>query len=127
MTLRFITTLHGACLCLLATGAQAAGPTSTPMQTTVIDNPGGGTNRIEVTGNTARNITVQCGDGAQAAPGRARANAGDSTINSVDIDRRALQGRTVIVTGRNVEGTDLRVDCADGAAPAANVNSVNIR
>ncbi|MDA7419092.1 hypothetical protein PGB34_22195 [Xenophilus arseniciresistens] len=124
-------------LCALVGGAQAVGPTgpvgpvgaaggTSTTTTTVIDNPGSGTNRIEVTGNTARNIVVQCAHNGQA-PAQAAPN-----VNSVNVDGRALQGRTVIITGRNTQDIDARVDCnnsnsTDGRTGAANVNSVNIR
>lgn len=131
-------------LCALAGASHAVGPTgptgptgpvglnrgattgsASSTTTTVIDNPGGGTNRIEITGNTARNITVHCGD---ATSGR----AGAGSVNSVHVDGKALQGRTVIVQGRNTQDIDARVDCgananAGASRGAANVNSVNIR
>lgn len=81
--------------------------------------PGTG-NRIEVTGNTASN--VRCADGASVA------------VNSVDVEGGKLDGRTVIVQGRNVQD----VDCPpakDGGAnaagvraqPPSQVNSIKIR
>lgn len=126
-------------LCALVGGAQAVGPTgpvgpvganagTSSTRTTVIDNPGSGTNRIEVTGNTARNIVVQCASNGQPVTQPA------PNVNNVNVDGRALQGRTVIITGRNTQDIDARVDCSNndaqntGAARgAANVNSVNIR
>ncbi|WP_234193312.1 hypothetical protein [Pseudacidovorax sp. NFM-22] len=88
--------------------------------TTMIERPGPGTNRIEVTGNSTRNVQVRCADGTAAPAG--------ANINSVDIDSRALQGRTVVVTGRNTRDVKVGVGCAaGGAGGAANVNSVNIR
>ena len=90
--------------------------------TTVIQNPGSGTNRIEVTGNKAQNVQVQCADGP-----RATANAQGGNVNSVNIDKRALEGKTVIVTGRNSRDVRADADCQRGQAPNANVNSVNIR
>ncbi|WP_038217591.1 hypothetical protein [Xenophilus azovorans] len=86
--------------------------------TTVIDNPGGGTNRIEVTGNSVRSVQTGCTDGV-------------ANVNSVNIDGQSLKGRTIIVQGRNVR--DVHVDgkdCADkkGQRPAgANVNSITIQ
>lgn len=96
--------------------------------TTVIDNPGSGTNRIEVTNNQARNITVHCGD----ATATGRGSTVSPSVNSVNVEGQALQGRTVIITGRNAQDIDARVDCGSnppvGASRgAANVNSVNIR
>ncbi|MDM0055341.1 hypothetical protein [Variovorax fucosicus] len=89
--------------------------------TTVIENPGSGTNRIEVSGNKAQNVQVQCADG------NAKNTAAAGNVNSVNIDGRALQGKTVIVTGRNSRDVRADADCKGGAAPNANVNSVNIR
>jgi hypothetical protein len=90
--------------------------------TTVIQNPGSGTNRIEVTGNSASNVQVQCADGSR----RTTAPPAGS-VNSVDGAARALQGKTVIVTGRNSHDVRVDADCKGGATPSANVNSVNIR
>ncbi|MGK6307234.1 hypothetical protein [Variovorax sp. DT-64] len=93
--------------------------------TTVIQNPGSGTNRIEVTGNSARNVQVRCPDGSR------KADVAASNVNSVNIDGRALQGKTVIVSGRNSRDihadADADADCRGGAPSNANVNSVNIR
>ncbi|MFE8646067.1 hypothetical protein ACFX58_13370 [Sphingomonas sp. NCPPB 2930] len=104
----------GAGLALLAPLAGAG--------TTVIEQPGSGTNRIEVTGNRATNVQAYCADGRTAsAPG--------TNVNSVNIDGRSLQGKTVIVTGRNSQ--DVRTSTQDCDAPAVrgggNVNGVNIR
>ncbi|MET3517087.1 hypothetical protein ABIC63_004886 [Pseudacidovorax sp. 1753] len=86
----------------------------------MIERPGTGTNRIEVTGNSASNVQVRCADGTATTAG--------ANVNSVAIDSRALQGRTVVVTGRNTRDVKAGVDCAQGGAgAAANVNSVNIR
>ena len=90
--------------------------------TTVIEQPGSGTNRIEVTGNRATNVQAYCADGRTAlAPG--------TNVNSVNIDGKALQGKTVIVTGRNSQ--DVRTGTRDCDTPAVrgagNVNGVNIR
>lgn len=91
--------------------------------TTVIQNPGSGTNRIEVTGNKAQNVQVNCAEGVAGKNTNAPGN-----VNSVNIDGRALQGKTVIVTGRNSRDVRADADCQRGrAAPNANVNSVNIR
>ena len=77
-------------------------------------------NRIEVTGNTARNVEVRCGpDGTRPTV----------NVNSVNVEAGALRGKTVIVTGRNTQ--DVRVqDCPKappGQLDGVNVNSVNIR
>lgn len=93
--------------------------------TTVIENPGSGTNRIEVTGNTAQNVQVQCADGSRK---KTAPQAAGSSVNSVNIDGRALAGKTVVVTGRNSRDVRATADCQDGAAaPTTNVNSVTIR
>lgn len=107
---------------VLATGAGWAAGVSDRNNgtTTMIERPGPGTNRIEVTGNSASNVQVRCADGTATTAG--------ANINSVDVDSRALQGRTVVVTGRNTRDVKAGVDCAPGGAgAAANVNSVNIR
>jgi len=93
--------------------------------TTVIENPGSGTNRIEVSGNKAQNVQVQCADGRNGAAATSGANV--NSTNSVNIDGRALQGKSVIVTGRNSRDVRADADCKGGTAPNANVNSVNIR
>ena len=77
-------------------------------------------NRIEVTGNTARNVEVRCGpDGTRPTV----------NVNSVNVEAGALRGKTVIVTGRNTQ--DVRVQHCPKAPPGqldgVNVNSVNIR
>ena len=92
-------------------------------ETQVIRNPGSGTNRIEVTGNSAQNVQAKCAP----ANGRPTTNAPPASINSVDVDRRALQGKTVILTGRNSQDVHVDADCQNGVRPNANVNSVNIR
>lgn len=105
---------------LLAGAGWAAGLSSDRSTTTMIERPGTGTNRVEVTGNSASNVQVRCADGTASTAG--------ANVNSVDIDSRALQGRTVIITGRNARDLKAGVDCAQGGAgAAANVNSVNIR
>ncbi|MCS4509695.1 hypothetical protein [Xylophilus ampelinus] len=106
----------GAGLALLAPLAGAG--------TTVIEQPGSGTNRIEVTGNRATNVQVHCADGRIAA-------APTANVNSVDIDGKALEGRTIVVTGRNSQ--DVRLSPQDCNVPAVrgsgdvNVNGVTIR
>ncbi|RYY60743.1 MAG: hypothetical protein EOO24_59565, partial [Comamonadaceae bacterium] len=93
MTLKKLPPFALAGLCALAGAAHAVGPTGpvgpvgpnagattgasgSATTTTVIDNPGSGSNRIEITGNTARNITVHCGDAGvvdhRGGGGRAR-------------------------------------------------------
>jgi hypothetical protein len=89
--------------------------------TTVIQNPGSGTNRIEVTGNSARNVQVRCADGSR------NTDVAGSKVNSVNLDGRALQGKTVIVTGRNSRDIHADADCKGSAGSNTNVNSVNIR
>ncbi|AMM24590.1 hypothetical protein AX767_09695 [Variovorax sp. PAMC 28711] len=91
--------------------------------TTVIQNPGGGTNHIEVTGNSAKNVEVTCAPGLN----RRTPNEPPASVNSVNVDRRSLQGKTVIVTGRNTQDVRVEGDCQNGVRPNANVNSVNIR
>ncbi|RYF32895.1 MAG: hypothetical protein EOO26_09980 [Comamonadaceae bacterium] len=92
-------------------------------ETQVIRNPGGGTNRIEVTGNSAQNVQAKCAP----ANGRATTNAPPANVNSVNVDGQSLQGKTVIVTGRNSRDVRVEGDCQNGVRPNANVNSVNIR
>lgn len=74
-------------------------------------------NRIEASGNQATGIGC---------------SAGGASVNSVDVRGARLQGRTVIVQGRNTHDVDTR-DCppptaapAAGTAPAQ-VNSIHIR
>ena len=96
--------------------AQAA---SSPTTVTTITNPGNGTNRITVSGNTAGSVVVDC------APGRtARAD-----VNSVRVDGAALKGKTVIVSGRNSGPVSVRGDCVSGTGSdgGVSVNSVTIR
>ena len=90
--------------------------------TTVIGNPGDGSNRIEVTGNTAQSISVPCGKGGKEPTGDRGAS-----VNSVNVERQALQGKTVIVAGRNSRNVQVDADCHSGNGASANVNSVNIR
>ncbi|MGE8318626.1 MAG: hypothetical protein ACN6O3_07730 [Comamonas sp.] len=76
----------------------------------------GSGNRIEVSGNTASG--VRC------------SQDGSVSVNSVDVNGASLQGRTVIVQGRNVNNVST-ADCAAqpaaGAAPSGQVNGVRIR
>ena len=110
-------------LACCSAGLVAASSATAQTSTTVIDSPGSGTNRIEVTGNTAQNISVQCAQG-QGKDARRRDGV---NVNSVNVDGRALQGKTVIVTGRNSRDVNVDADCSSGQRGAANVNSVNIR
>lgn len=98
-------------LALGAAGAAIAG-------TTVVENPGRGTNRIEVTGNRADGeVHSRCAERQAGGGARSRTN-----VNSVNISGRALEGKTVIVTDGQPG------DCTDRTgARGANVNSVNIR
>jgi len=72
-------------------------------------------NHIEASGNQARG--VRCGQGG-------------ASVNSVDVQGAQLNGRTVIVQGRNASDVDTR-DCppppAGTAAPATQINSIRIR
>ncbi|AVP57196.1 hypothetical protein [Pulveribacter suum] len=70
-------------------------------------------NHIEASGNQASGVV--CGPGG-------------ANVNSVDVQGARLDGRTVIVQGRNTHGVDTR-DCpapVDGHAPAQ-VNSIRVR
>jgi hypothetical protein len=90
--------------------------------TTVIRNNGEGTNRIVVTGNTAQNVTVNCGK-----PGQKMA---DVDVNSVSVDGKSLKGETIIVAGRNARNVHVDADCDQkngNRGSSVNVNSVNIR
>ena len=90
----------------------AAGTTTT----TVVERPGRGTNHVEVSGNTSDPAKGPCRPDGD----RRRVN-----VNSVNIDGRALEGKTIVVTGKN---SDMKRDCAQGTSDgSANVNSVNIR
>jgi hypothetical protein len=96
-------------------------------ETTVINQPGRGTNRIEVTGNQADGkASARCDDARRGDEQRAPGSAGSTTtnVNSVNISGQSLQGKTIIVTDGG------RGHCAS-ARPAApggsNTNSVNIR
>lgn len=87
----------------------------------VMQNSGSGVNVIRVTDNQAGQVVVEC----QGEPG-AQVN-----VNSVVADGKSLQGKTVIVTGRNARDVQVRGNCkqvSGGAgAGSANVNSVVIR
>lgn len=62
-------------------------------------------NRIEVTGNTATGVRCS-GDGA-------------ASVNSVDVSGARLEGRTVIVQGRNASDVDSARDCPQRPGPPA--------
>jgi len=81
---------------------------------TVVNSPGSGTNRIEITGNSVHNTTVDCGQGA-------------TNINSVNVEGQSLKGKTIIVQGRNVRDAHAGQPCPDSKRPAsANINSITI-
>lgn len=87
---------------------------------TTLSNAGSGTNRITVVGNSAGHVELDC----------ARDGVAQADVNSVTIDGAALQGKTIIVTGRNSKNVTVRGDCARknrSAAGSASVNSVTIR
>jgi hypothetical protein len=97
-------------------------------ETAVIEQPGRGTNRIEVTGNQADGkATARCDETRRGEERRAPGSAAGSTttnVNSVNISGQSLQGKTIIVTDGG------RGDCAaarPGAPGSSNTNSVNIR
>ena len=107
----------GAALTAVAACAAAGSPAAPGTSaTTVIERPGSGSNHIEVTGNSASRVGAPC-----TAPGAV------ADVNSVNIDGRSLQGRTVIVTGRNSRDVQARGDCGAAQGGAASVNSINIR
>lgn len=90
----------------------------------VVQSSGSGVNTINVVGNQAGKVVVEC----QGEPG-AQVN-----VNSVVADGKSLQGKTVIVTGRNSQDVEVRGNCkqvSSGAAASgrgvSNVNSVTIR
>lgn len=89
-----------------------------PVQSRSGDAPAG--NRIEVTGNTATGVRCS-GDGA-------------ASVNSVDVSGARMDGRTVIVQGRNTSDVNSTRDCpprnsASTPTPAApgQTNSIRIR
>ena len=102
-----------------AAPAASAKPVA-PSTTTATHTEG---NRLEVTGNTA--TRTGCGpDGAPVA-----------SVNSIQVDRESLQGRTVIVQGRNSSDVDVRPcpqagpggESAPAVAPGTQVNSIRVR
>jgi hypothetical protein len=73
-------------------------------------------NRIEVSGNTASG--TRC------------AQDGTASVNSVDVSGARLEGRTVIVQGRNannVRTTDCPERAAQPPSASGNTNSIRIR
>lgn len=100
------------------TAVAACAASGTPA-TTVIERPGSGNNHIEVSGNSASRVGTPCSAGT--APGAV------ANVNSVNIDGRSLQGRSVIVNGRNTRDVQVRGDCDAAQGGAASVNSINIR
>lgn len=82
------------------------------------DAPSG--NRIEVTGNTATGVRCS-GEGA-------------ASVNSVDVSGARMEGRTVIVQGRNASDVHSTRDCperlgapAQGTVAPGQTNSIRIR
>lgn len=84
-----------------------------------------GSNRVEVTGNRA---VQQDAPPCVITPSGAR---GPVNVNSVTLDGSRLEGRTVVVAGRNSSNVDAtRCNESDGrpqTGSGANVNSINIR
>ncbi|MDO4795352.1 MAG: hypothetical protein Q4A28_05350 [Brachymonas sp.] len=89
----------------------------------VVQSSGSGVNSINVVGNQAGQVVVEC----QGEPG-AQVN-----VNSVVADGKSLQGKTVIVTGRNSHDVQVRGNCKQvkgshtSTGGVSNVNSVTIR
>jgi hypothetical protein len=119
----FLTSLltPGFCLAVLTPAVMAT-------TTTVIQNSGNGTNHIEVSNNTASGVQKKCTDSAnpKSAPG-----ASDGVnVNSVNINKQAMVGKTIIVTGRNSRDVVADKDCPNdkkSESGTVNINSVNIR
>lgn len=75
-------------------------------------------NRIEVSGNTASGVRCAAGGGSTAS------------VNSVDVAGARLEGRTVIVQGRNtsdVRAGDCPQQAPQPAGAAGQTNSIRIR
>jgi hypothetical protein len=110
----------GLCLVILAPAVMAT-------TTTVIQNPGSGTNHIEVSNNTASGVQKKCADPAN--PKSAQGANDEVNVNSVNINKQAMVGKTIIVTGRNSRDVMADKDCPNGKSESGNVNvnSVNIR
>jgi hypothetical protein len=98
-----------------------AGLPAARAETTVIERPGAGTNRIEVTGNRAEGSGSSPCDAQRPRDRGAQRGGPTSNVNSVNISGQSLQGKTIIVTdGRPA-------DCGRRSGRESNVNSVNIR
>ncbi len=114
--------LTGLCLVVLAPAVMAT-------TTTVIQNPGSGTNHIEISSNTANNtatgVQKKCADNPKSAQG----GNDEVNVNSVNINKQAMVGKTIIITGRNSRDVVADKDCNDKKSEtgAVNVNSINIR
>lgn len=77
-------------------------------------------NRIEVTGNRAENVRIHCKSGNSAS------------INSVNVNGKALKGETIIITGRNVQDVHVEGDCEEApdsqrGGNSPQINSITIR
>jgi hypothetical protein len=88
--------------------------------TTVIEQPGRGTNRIEVTGNQVdgKRSPTKCG---------LRADSGSTNVNSVNISGQSLKGKTIIVTDGTPGDCELKSGNPGSKTSTVNINSVNIR
>lgn len=95
--------------------------------TTVIEIPGKGENRIVVTDNAAQAVAPQCSD-VRNASGNTAKHSSTCNINTVRIKGQAVTGRTIIVKGRNVNGSSDETICKGcaGSGALSNVNSVII-
>jgi hypothetical protein len=96
--------------------------------TTVIQNPGSGSNHIEISNNTASGVQKKCADSAN--PKSAQGAGDEVNVNSVNINKQAMVGKTIIVTGRNSHDVVADKDCPNdkkSESGTVNVNSVNIR
>jgi hypothetical protein len=95
--------------------------------TTVIQNPGSGTNHIEVSNNTASGVQRKCADPANP---KSAQGSDETNVNSININKQAMVGKTIIVTGRNSRDIGTDKDCPNdkkSESGSVNVNSVNIR
>jgi hypothetical protein len=109
------------CLAVLAPAVMAT-------TTTVIQNPGSGTNHIEVSNNTASGVQKKCADSANSKS--AQSGNDEVNVNSVHINKEAMVGKTIIITGRNSRDVVADKDCINdkkNESGAVNINSVNIR
>jgi hypothetical protein len=96
--------------------------------TTVIQNPGSGTNHIEVSNNTASGVQKKCADSANSKS--AQSGNDEVNVNSVHINKEAMVGKTIIITGRNSRDVVADKDCISdkkNESGTVNINSVNIR